>query len=114
MPNMSTGKSTSPDKEPLSDLAFDWMTIIHHKSEALRAYQEYMRDAKSANSPECEALMRQIYEDDSRHVQEATQHLMKVLQGSMGQTGQTGQTPSGQTARTGQAGGRSGGPTSGS
>lgn len=91
MTTMTTGQTDNPNMEPLSDLAYDWVTIIQHKSEALRAYQEYMRDAKSANSPECESLMRQIFEDDARHVQEATQHLMKVLQGGMGRVqGQVG------------------------
>lgn len=97
-------KESQSNREPLTDLAYDWVTIIQHKSEALRAYQEYMRDAQQANSPECVQLMQQIYEQDARHVQEATRHLMQVLQGQMGQSqGQMGQ---GQTSQ-GQMGGTS-------
>ena len=72
-------KEQGSKKEPLSDLAYDWVTIIQHKSEALRAYEQYMQDARQANSPECLELLRQIYEQDSSHVQQATQHLMEVL-----------------------------------
>lgn len=114
------------NKEPLTDLAYDWVTIIQHKSEALRAYEQYMNDAQKANSPECLELMRKIYESDARYVQEATQHLMQVLsgqmgegqrqmgqvepdskmrQGQMGQMGQTGQGQMGQ-GKMGQTGQR--------
>jgi hypothetical protein len=80
------------NKEPLSDLAYDWVTIIQHKSEALRAYEQYINDAQKAGAQECVELMRQIYESDSRHIEEATRHLMHVLQGRMGQNvGQMGQ-----------------------
>lgn len=92
MQTSNTGSSSGATQEPLSNLAYDWVTIIQHKSEALRAYQQYMRDAEQANSPECAELMRKIFEEDSRHVQEATQHLVQVLQGRMGSMGQQGQT----------------------
>lgn len=91
-----SGSGNGSNKEPLSNLAYDWVTIIQHKSAALRAYEQYQRDAQQANSPECAELMRKIYEEDSRHVQEATQHLVQVLQGrmgAMGQSGQSGQEP---------------------
>lgn len=108
--NIEAGKQ---HKEPLSDLAYDWVTIIQHKSEALRAYEQYMNDAQLAKSPECVELMRKIYESDARHVQEATQHLMQVLAGRMGQgqgmgqgqMGQSGQGMSqGQMGQSGQMG----------
>jgi hypothetical protein len=102
MQSSNTGRD---NKEPLSDLAFDWVTIIQHKSEALRAYEQYIKDAQSANSSECADLMRKMYEADARHVQEATQHLMHVLQGRMGQNqGQMGQGQMGQDRMGGQMG----------
>jgi len=101
-------------KEPLSDLAYDWVTIIQHKSEALRAYEQYMQDARQANSPECLELLREIYEQDSNHVQQATRHLVEVLQeGRMGpETGQ-GQGSQGETQRMREGGTRSTGMTQG-
>ena len=112
-------KENQTNREPLPDLAYDWVTIIQHKSEALRAYQEYIRDAQQANSPECVQLMQQIYEQDARHVEEATRHLIMVLQGQMGQgqASQGGQMGQGQKSsqgtmsgagRQGEMGGRMG------
>lgn len=106
-----SGNGSGGNKEPLSNLAYDWVTIIQHKSAALRAYDQYVRDAQQANSPECAELMRKIYEEDSRHVQEATQHLVQVLQGRTGAMGQSGQEPMGSrgqgaTSQQGQMGSR--------
>jgi hypothetical protein len=102
MQSSNTGKD---NKEPLSDLAYDWVTIIQHKSEALRAYERYIKDAQDANSSECADLMKKIYDADARHVEEATQHLMHVLQGRMGENqGQMGQGQMGQDRMGGQMG----------
>lgn len=103
-------------QEPLSDLAYDWVTIIQHKSEALRAYQQYMQDAQQANSPECVELLRQISQQDAEHVQQATRHLIEVLRdgrmaGAQAGRGQTAQGEGGQ-ARMSQ-GSREGGMSSG-
>ncbi|WAS89792.1 hypothetical protein [Nannocystis punicea] len=89
-------------QEPLSNLAYDWVTIIQHKSEALRAYQQYIQDAQQANSPECVELMRKIHEQDSEHVREATRHLVEVLGGRMGQEQGQGETSRGESGRMGQ------------
>lgn len=98
-------------KEPLSDLAYDWVTIIQHKSEALRAYEKYMQDARQANSPECLELMRQIHEQDSNHVREATRHLVEVLQ--QGRMAGQGQASQGESQRMREGGTRSTGTTQG-
>ena len=95
-------------REPLSNLAYDWVTIIQNKSEAIRAYQKYIQDAQQANSPECVQLMQRICDEDARHVQDATQHLMQVLGGEMGQ-GQTSQGQMGGQSQRGGMGGQSGG-----
>jgi hypothetical protein len=71
----------------LSDLAYDWVTILHHKTKALRAYSDYIDDARKANSQECADLMQRIFEADRRQVEEIKQHVMQVLGGKMGQNG---------------------------
>lgn len=100
------------NQEPLSNLAYDWVTIVQHKSEALRAYEQYIQDAQQANSPECVELMQQIYEQDARHIEQATRHLMEVLRsGRMGGTqgaSQTGQGEAGRMGQTSSQGGRAG------
>ena len=78
-------------REPLSNLAYDWVTIIQNKSEAIRAYQKYIQDAQQANSSECVQLIQQICDEDARHVQKATEHLMQVLGNEMGGGGQASQ-----------------------
>jgi hypothetical protein len=99
--SQSQGQSMQ-NKEPLSDLAYDWVTIIQHKSEALRAYEKYMQDAQQAGSPECAELMRQIYEQDANHVQQATRHLVEILRnGKMGQGGQMSSSQGSQSMRGG-------------
>jgi hypothetical protein len=68
----------------LSDLAYDWITLIQNKAQALQAYDKYIEDARKANSPECVELFERIHAEDMRQLQEAKQHLLKVLSGEMG------------------------------
>lgn len=74
----------SPDIHPLSDLEYDWITLMQNKAQALTAYDAYIKDAEKANSPECAAFFRKVHEADKAHLAEARQHLVKVMQGRMG------------------------------
>lgn len=76
--------ATQPDKHPISDLAYDWITLIQNKAQALRAYDAYIEDAKQANSPECVELFQRIHDQDMQQLEEAKQHLLMVLSGKMG------------------------------
>lgn len=75
---------TQHDQHPLSDLAYDWITLIQNKAQALIAYDKYIQDAQQANSPECVELFKRIHDQDKQQLQEAKQHLMMVLNGEMG------------------------------
>jgi rubrerythrin len=77
-------KETTTDTHPLSDLAYDWITLIQNKAQALMAYDQYIKDAEGANSPECAAYFRKVHDADKAHLAEAKQHLIAVLQGKMG------------------------------
>jgi rubrerythrin len=77
-------KEHSADPHPLSDLAYDWITLIQNKAQALMAYDQYIKDAEEANSPECAAFFRKVHDADKAQLAEAKQHLIKVLDGSMG------------------------------
>ncbi|MEN9939064.1 MAG: hypothetical protein RLZZ387_5643 [Chloroflexota bacterium] len=68
----------------LSNLAYDWITLIQNKAQALRAYDTYMKDAQDAGSQECVELFRRIHDEDMRQLQEAKQHLMMVMQRESG------------------------------
>lgn len=72
------------DPHPLSDLAYDWITLIQNKAQALMAYDQYIKDAEEANSPECVAFFRKVHDADKAQLAEAKHHLLAVLQGKMG------------------------------
>ena len=77
-------KEQSTDTHPLSDLAYDWITLIQNKAQALMAYDQYIKDAEAAGSAECAAVFRKVHDADKAQLAEANQHLVMVLQGKMG------------------------------
>ena len=77
-------KERPTDAHPLSDLAYDWITLIQNKAQALMAYDQYIKDAEQAGSAECAAFFRKVHDADKAQLQEAKQHLLAVLQGKMG------------------------------
>jgi hypothetical protein len=77
-------KEQPTDKHPLSDLAYDWITLIQNKAQALMAYDQYIQDAEQAKSPECAAFFRKVHDADKAQLAEAKEHLVAVLQGKMG------------------------------
>ncbi|MFN4117635.1 hypothetical protein [Acidovorax sp.] len=72
------------DPHPLSDLAYDWITLMQNKAQALLAYDQYIKDAEAAGSAECAAFFRKVHDTDKAQLAEAKEHLVKVLQGTMG------------------------------
>lgn len=74
----------STDTHPLSDLAYDWITLMQNKAQALMAYDQYIKDAEKAGSPECAAFFRKVHDSDKAQLAEAKTHLSLVLQGKMG------------------------------
>lgn len=74
----------SSDPHPLSNLAYDWITLIQNKAQALMAYDQYIKDAEAAGSAECAAFFRKVHDTDKAQLAEAKQHLVAVLQGKMG------------------------------
>ena len=74
----------STDKHPISNLAYDWITLIQNKAQALMAYDQYINDAEQAGSVECAAFFRKVHDSDKAQLAEAKGHLVAVLQGKMG------------------------------
>ena len=74
----------SSDPHPLSDLAYDWITLMQNKAQALIAYDQYIKDAEAAGSAECAAFFRKVHDSDKAQLAEAKHHLVAVLQGKMG------------------------------
>lgn len=77
-------QENSPDRHPLSDLAYDWVTLIQNKAQALMAYDQYIQDAERAGATECAEFFRRVHDADKAQLAEAKGHLVKVLQGTMG------------------------------
>ena len=74
----------STHKHPLSDLAYDWITLMQNKAQALMAYDQYIQDAEKAGSPDCAAFFRKVHDADAAQLAEAKEHLAAVLDGRMG------------------------------
>ena len=77
-------KEKPTDTHPLCDLAYDWITLMQNKAQALMAYDQYIKDAEQAGSADCAAFFRKVHDADKAQLAEAKQHLIAVLQGKMG------------------------------
>lgn len=66
-------------QNPISDLTYDWLTVLQSKAEGLNAYEKYIRDAEKENAQECVDLFRRLHEQDARQIQEVRDHLMRTM-----------------------------------
>lgn len=64
---------------PINDLMYDWVTVLHSKAEGLNAYEKYIRDAEEAGSQECVEMFRRLHEQDTRMVQEVKDHVFAMM-----------------------------------
>jgi hypothetical protein len=77
-------QETPSDPHPLCNLEYDWITLMQNKAQALMAYDQYIKDAEQAKSPECAAFFRRVHDADKAQLVEAREHLVAVLQGKLG------------------------------
>ena len=71
--------ATTTGTNPISDLQYDWLTVLQSKAEGLNAYEKYIRDAEKENSQVCVDMFRRLHEQDAMMVQEIRDHLMQML-----------------------------------
>ena len=64
---------------PISDLMYDWLTVLQSKAEGLNAYEKYIKDAEEAGSTECVEMFRRLHEQDARMVQEIKDHVFGMI-----------------------------------
>lgn len=64
---------------PISDLMYDWLTVLHNKAEGLSAYEKYIKDAEEAGSQECVEMFRRLHEQEARMVQEVRDHVFGMI-----------------------------------
>ncbi|MBW4647731.1 MAG: hypothetical protein KME06_03390 [Kastovskya adunca ATA6-11-RM4] len=72
--------ATNTSNSPISNLEYDLLTALQNKSEALKAYEIYMKDAQDTGSQPCVELFQKLSEADQQHVQELRQHLQQVME----------------------------------
>lgn len=73
---MTTGIKT---QQVVSNLEYDWLTVMQNKAEALNAYDKYLQDAQDANSQECVELFTKLKQAEAEHIEEIRQHLKKAM-----------------------------------
>ncbi|MDB9527732.1 hypothetical protein PN498_17185 [Oscillatoria sp. CS-180] len=73
---MATSTQT---QQTISNLEYDWLTVMHNKAQALQAYDKYIQDAREANAQQCVDLFTKLKESDMEQIQEIRKHLMDVM-----------------------------------
>lgn len=72
--------ATNGNGEAISNLEYDLVTVLHNKSEAIKAYESYIQDAQTIGSQPCAELFQKLKQSDMEQAQEIRQHLQQVLQ----------------------------------
>lgn len=71
--------ATLTSANPISDLMYDWLTVLQSKAQGLNAYEKYIQDAEEENATECVEMLRGLHEQDARQVEEIRDHVMKMM-----------------------------------
>ena len=77
--------ATTTSANPISDLMYDWLTVLQSKAEGVNAYEKYIQDAEAAGSQECVELFRKLHEQDARLVQQVRDHVFGMIKAGKGQ-----------------------------
>ena len=72
------------DANPVSDLMYDWLTVLQSKAEGVNAYEKYIRDAEEAGATECVEMLRRIHEQDVRMLEEIKDHVFGMIRNKQG------------------------------
>ncbi len=65
---------------PVSNLEYDFVTVLHDKAKGLKAYETYIQDAQQAGSQPCVELFQKLHQQDSQQIEEIRHHLQEVMQ----------------------------------
>lgn len=71
--------ATTTAKNPISDLMYDWLTVLQSKAEGVNAYEKYLKDAEAANAPECVAMLKRLHEQDVKMLEEVKNHVFAMI-----------------------------------
>ncbi|MBD2294823.1 hypothetical protein H6G06_15360 [Anabaena sphaerica FACHB-251] len=74
---MTTTKTKT--QEPISNLEYDFITVLHNKAAAVQAYERYIQDAQEANSQPCVELFEKLRQSEIDEAHEIRHHLQQVM-----------------------------------
>ncbi|MEC4892921.1 MAG: hypothetical protein SAL07_13010 [Oscillatoria sp. PMC 1051.18] len=66
--------------QAVSDLEYDLLSVLHNKSEAIKAYDTYIQDAQAKDSKPCVELFKKLQEQDISTANEVREHLKQVME----------------------------------
>jgi len=69
--------NSNRDRFPLNDPAYDLISIMHHKSKALAAYESYLADVQA--DTHLTQILVEIKHDEQRHLEKLKAHLGRLL-----------------------------------
>lgn len=72
--------ATNGNTKTISNLEYDLITVLQNKSEAIKAYESYIKDAQETGSQPCVELFQKLQQSDSEQAQEIRRHLQEVMQ----------------------------------
>lgn len=75
---MTTGNGQS--QQAISNLEYDFITVLHNKAEAVKAYDSYIKDAQEMKSQPCVELFQKLRQSEIEQAQEVRHHLQQVMQ----------------------------------
>ncbi|NJP11848.1 MAG: hypothetical protein HC866_22205 [Leptolyngbyaceae cyanobacterium RU_5_1] len=71
---------TTGNSQAISDLEYDLLAVLKNKSEAVKVYSTYIKDAQEIGSQPCVELLQKLQQTDQQQAQEVRQHLQEVMQ----------------------------------
>ena len=69
--------ATNTERFPLNDKTYDLISIMHHKSKALAAYEGYLSDVQA--DTHLTQILVEIKHDEERHLEKLKAHLGRLL-----------------------------------
>jgi hypothetical protein len=78
--------AATTQSNPISDLMYDWLTVLQSKAEGLNAYEKYIRDAEKENATGCVEMFRKLHEQDARMVEEIKNHVTMMFSKRQGKS----------------------------
>ncbi|MBE9216097.1 hypothetical protein IQ247_26125 [Plectonema cf. radiosum LEGE 06105] len=72
--------ATNTSTQPISNLEYDFLSVLQNKAEAIKAYDTYIKDAQAADSQPCVEFFQKLRQTEMQQVQEVRRHLQQVME----------------------------------